>query len=109
METKNNSKEVISTEVVKMRLNVDFLNFVKEVKNESNLETIKSKYIAQTRLAWSNRDKIIKRTNRPELSAARDQVLKGLGVTPVEYQKIIEKLQASRNCNYIEVTATPKK
>ena len=100
------SKEKLSNnkvEVVKeseMRINLDFFNFIKEVRNIEDINLIKNKYNEIVNLNWSNRKNIIKRSNREEVKDKRELVLKNLGVKEEEYNKVIDKIRVNKVSNY---------
>jgi len=87
-----------------VKLNVNFLLFVKEVKNMKDLNLIEKKYNEIVELKFSNVSKVLSRIERDELKEIKREKLKELNVNDDEYKKVIEMLNKNRKKrNYIEV------
>jgi len=86
-----------------VKLNVNFLLFVKEVKNMKDLNLIEKKYNEIVELKFSNVSKVLSRIERDELREVKKEKLKELNVSDKEYNEVIEMINKKKKRNYIEV------
>ena len=93
-----------------IRMNVNFLLFVKKIieeKKESvNVEKLGEDYESEMGLNYSNCERVINRVNRKELREIRNSELNKLGVSIEKFESLSEKIKKGskkKSDNYLSV------
>ena len=93
-----------------IRMNVNFLLFVKKIieeKKESvNVEKLGEEYENSMGLNYSNCERVINRVNRKELREIRNSELNKLGVSIEKFESLSEKIKKGskkKSDNYLSV------
>ena len=93
-----------------IRMNVNFLLFVKKIieeKKESvNVEKLGEEYENSMGLNYSNCERVINRVNRKELREIRNSELNKLGVSIEKFESLSEKIKKGskkKSNNYLSV------
>jgi len=101
-------KNVIKSIKKEIRMNVNFLDFIKKVIEEKKeeLNNLGSMYEEEMGLNYSNCERVINRVNRKELREIRNSELKKRNIEIEKFESLSEKIKKGskkKSDNYLSV------